>query len=83
MTCTRVATALTGQRSPLNCLYKPATCKRGLHPLAESGYRHAANDQENILRNIDRTTARRTRVSALVTRRRSIGLMQPSRRRVA
>lgn len=49
MTCTRVATALTGHRSPLNGLCKPATCNRALHSLAETEYHHAVNDQDNIL----------------------------------
>ncbi|MGH3757193.1 phosphoadenosine phosphosulfate reductase family protein [Actinophytocola sp.] len=48
---------------------------------AQSLLYHPAYDQ-GMRRNIDRTTARHTRVSALVTSVRSIGLMQPSWRRL-
>jgi len=46
MTCTRVATALTGQWSPLNRLYKPARCKLGLHTLVPSEFRAVVQDGE-------------------------------------
>jgi hypothetical protein len=49
MVCTALC-APTGQRSPSYRPYKPATCKRGLHSLAETGYSHTDNDEENVLR---------------------------------
>lgn len=54
MSCVIITATPAGQRSASNYLYKPATCKRGLHSLAETGYSHTDND-ENVLRIIYRS----------------------------
>lgn len=50
MSCVTVTATPAGQRSASNYLYNPATCKRGLHSLAETGYSHTENGVENLLR---------------------------------